>query len=159
MSDETILSCNSTSFTLEQKMLFENFGWWMERIVHLVLGIFGIVINFFTIFIMSRPNMRKSFFYCLLLCLAVFDSLYLCCELSEFYRHIYKTWVQQNFFVHCIYIIRNCFMNSSICIIVALAYERYDALMNPGTYRLRAMTNIGARILRYLLFILICLFF
>ena len=155
MSNESILTCNSTSFTPEQKMLFEKYGWWMETMGHLVLGSFGIVINCITIFIMSRSNMRKSLFNCLLQCLAVFDTLYLCCELSEFYRHIYNTMVQQHVFVNFIYPVRNMLMGSSLCITVSLAYERYHALLNPATYRVRAMTNMGRRIFRYLLFVLI----
>ena len=155
MNNETNLICNSTLLTPEQELFFEKYKWWMETLGHLVLGCFGIVINCITIFIMSRPNMRKSFFNCLLLCLAVFDSLYLCCEISEYFRHVYNTMVQQHVFVNFVYPIRNIFMCTSIYIIVALSYERYQALINPATYRLRTMTNMSTRLFRYIFCILI----
>lgn len=155
MGNETKLICNSTILTPEQKVFFENYDWWMETISHLVLGVFGIVINSVTIFVLTKKNTWKIFFNRLLVSLAIVDSLYLLCELSEAFRHKYNTMVQQHIFVNFVYPIRNMLMCGSIYITIVLASERYEALKNPAVYRIRAMTNMSKRHLRYFMFILI----
>ena len=155
MSNSTNLTCNYTLPTAEQKLFLEKFEWWMETMGHLVLGCFGILLNCITIFVLTRPNMWKSFFNRLLATLAVFDSLYLLCEVSEAFRHRHNTMVQQHLFVNFVYPVRNMLMCSSIYITVALAYERHQALKDPTTYRLRSMQNMGSRLLRYVSFILV----
>ena len=98
--------------------------------------------------------MWKSFFNRLLLCLAVFDTSYLLCEVSEAFRHRHNTLLQNNIFVNFVYPVRNIFMCSSIYVTVCLAYERHQALTDPMIYRIRSTLNMNKRLLKYVLFIL-----
>ena len=155
MSNRNNVTCYYELPTPKQELFLEQFEWWMETIGHFGVGCFGILLNCMTIFVLARPNMRKSFFNRLLVTLAVFDCVYLMCEVTEAFRHRYKTMLQQHLFVNIIYPVRNIVMCSSIYMTVTLAYERYQALKDPTTYRMRSMQNIGKRLRRYVSLILI----
>ena len=155
MSNRNNVTCHYESPTPKQELILEHFEWWIETVGHFGVGCFGILLNCLTIFVLARPNMRKSFFNRLLVVLAVFDSVYLICEVSECFRHRYETLVQQHLFVNFVYEIRQIAFSSSIYMTVILAYERYHALKDPTTYRIRSMQNTGKRLCRYVSFIVI----
>ena len=128
MGNETNFSCNSAHFTHEQKVHFQNYSWWVETIGNLCCGCVGLFLNSVTINVFSSRAMRKNFFNRLLICLAIFDTLYISCEISEVFRHRHNTFLQQSIFVNFVYPIRNIFMFSSVYMTVVLAFERYQAI-------------------------------
>ena len=152
MGNETNLACNKTSFTREQILYFNDLRWWVETIGNLCCGCVGLLLNSITIHVFSSPALRKNFFNRLLICLAIFDSLYITCEISEVFRHRYSTFLQQSIFVNFVYPIRNIFMLSSIYMTVVLAFERYQAITDPVQYRIRGVrTSMNQQLLTHLL--------
>ena len=152
MGNETNVSCNSTPFTHEQKIHFQNYSWWVETMGNLCCGCIGIFLNSVTINVFSSPALRKNFFNRLLICLAIFDTLYITCEISEVFRHRYNTFLQQSIFVNFVYPIRNIFMFSSVYMTVVLAFERYQAITDPVQYRIRGLrTSMARQLLLHLL--------
>ena len=152
MGNETNLTCNITSFTREQVLHFKDYSWWVETLGNLCCGCVGLFLNSITIHVFSSPALRKNFFNRLLICLAIFDSLYITCEISEVFRHRYNTVLQQYIFVSFVYPIRNIFMLSSIYMTVILAFERYQAITDPVQYRIRGVrTSMNQQLLTHLL--------
>ena len=141
MENETNLSCNITHFSREQKIHFQNYFWWVETMGNLCGGCIGVFLNLITIHVFSSPALRKNFFNRLLICLAVFDTLYISCEISEVFRHRHNTLLQQSIFVNFVYPIRNIFMFSSVYMTVVLAFERYQAITNPMEVRVRGVKS------------------
>ena len=139
MGNETNLSCNITHFTREQIMHFQDYKWWVETIGNLCCGAIGIFLNSITIHVFSSPSLRKNFFNRLLICLAIFDTLYISCEISEVFRHRHNTFLQQSIFVNFVYPIRNVFMFSSVYMTLVLAFERFQAITNPMKFRIRGV--------------------
>ena len=152
MGNETNSSCNITPFTREQILYFQNYSWWAETLGNLCCGCIGVILNAITIHVFSSPELRKSFFNRLLICLAIFDTLYIICEVSEVFRHRYNTFLQQSIFVNFVFPIRNVFMFSSIYMTAVLAFERYQAITDPVQYRIRSVeTSMNQQLLTHVL--------
>ena len=128
-------TCNLSHQSLENEQFFEEYIWWVETIGNLSFGCIGVFLNFATIIVLSSSTMLNNFFNRLLICLAVFDTLYLSCEISEVFRHRHHTFIQQQIFVYFTYPMRNIFMFLSVYMTVVLAFERYQAITNPVKYR------------------------
>ena len=139
MGNETNLSCSITHFTREQIMHFHDYKWWVETIGNLCCGVIGVFLNSITIHVFSSPSLRKNFFNRLLICLAIFDTLYISCEISEVFRHRHNTFLQQSIFVNFVYPIRNVFMFSSVYMTLVLAFERFQAITDPMKFRIRGV--------------------
>ena len=152
MGNETNLSCNITHFTREQIMHFQDYKWWVETIGNLCCGAIGVFLNSITIHIFSSPSLRKNFFNRLLICLAIFDILYISCEISEVFRHRHNTFLQQSIFVNFVYPIRNVFMFSSVYMTLVLAFERLQAITDPMKFRIRGVrTSINQELCTHVL--------
>ena len=141
MGIDTNLTCDFTVFTREQVLNFKNYSWWVETIGNLCCGCVGLFLNSITIHVFSSPELQRNLFNRLLICLTIFDSLYITCEISEVFRHRYNTILQQYIFVNFVYPIRNIFMLSSIYMTVVLAFERYQAIADPVQYRIRVVRS------------------
>ena len=141
MGNETNFSCNITHFSPEENRHFQNYSWWVETMGNLCCGCIGVFLNLITIHVFSSPALRKNFFNRLLICLAIFDTLYITCEISEVFRHRHNTFLQQSIFVNFVFPIRNIFMFSSVYMTVVLAFERYQAITNPMQYRIRGVRS------------------
>ena len=119
----TNLICNRTILTRDQEMYFQNYTWWIETVGNLCCGSIGLFLNSVTIHVFSSAAnfSKKTFFHRLLICLAIFDTLYIVCEISEVFRHRYNTFYQLEIFVNFVYPIRNIFMLSSVSKFLAQA--------------------------------------
>ena len=152
--NSTNLICNRTILTRDQEMYFQNYTWWIETVGNLCCGSIGLFLNSVTIHVFSSASnfSKKTFFHRLLICLAIFDTLYIMCEISEVFRHRYKTFYQLEIFVNFVYPIRNIFMLSSVYMTVLLAFERYQAIANPVQYRLKSVkTKMNHQLLSYVM--------
>ena len=154
MGNETNITCDYTELTPEEDLFLKSYAWWIEIIGNLLVGIIGFVLNFITLIVLSTKSMRNNFFNRLLMCLAIFDNLYLACEISEVFRHRHYTFGQQHAFVNFVYPVRSVFMFSSIYMTIALTLERYQAITNPVQYRIRGQTNMTKRLFYYVMPIL-----
>ena len=140
IGNKTNLSCSVNSLSRDQMIYFNNYAWWVETIGNLCCGCTGIFLNSITIYVFSFVTKwcKTNFFHRLLICLAIFDTLYISCEISEVFRHRYNTFLQQTIFVNFVYPIRNIFMFSSVYMTVVLALERYQAITSPINYKVKS---------------------
>ena len=151
MENTTNATCGYSELSPGQEDFLKNYAWWVEMCGNLFIGVLGVLLNSITIIVLSTSTMRNNFFNRLLICLAVFDNLYLFCELSEVFRLRYYTFVQQHMFANFIYPVRSVFLCSSIYMTVALTLERFHAITSPVQYRARGTTNMTSRLLRYVM--------
>ena len=149
MTVETNVTCEEYELSLEQNEFLKEYEWWMEIFGNLPIGIIGVFLNSVTLLVLSTSSMRGHFFNRLLSILAIFDTIYLSCEISEILRHIYGTSGQMYACIRFTYPVRNMCMCSSILMTTALALERYEALKKPVEYYNRGSNNLNRRVLYY----------
>jgi len=151
MASQNTTLCEYTQLSEEQEYFINIYVLFVEIFGNLVTGVFGVILNFVTIIIFSTSKMRSSIFNQLLISLAVFDNLYLLCEISEVFREWFHPLFLQYAFAKFIYPIRSVFMCSSIYTNIALATERYQAITSPIEYRDRRKTNVTIQLLMYII--------
>lgn len=149
METETNITCEHNEISSGQSRFLEKFGWWMEMCGNLPVSLVGVVLNCVAVVVLSSSTMRSNFFNRLLICLAIFDNIYLLCEISEVFRHRYRTYGQQHIFVTFVYPLRSVFMSSSIYMTVCLTLERHYAITSPMEYRTREASAITKPIFYY----------
>ena len=154
MAVETNGTCEEYQLSLEQNEFLTDYEWWVEMLGNLPIGIAGVFLNSVALLVLSTSSMWGHFFNRLLSILAIFDTIYLSCEISEVLRHLYHTSGQMYACIHFTYPVRNMCMCSSILMTFSLALERYEALKNPVEYHNRCANNIKRRVLYYVLPIL-----
>ena len=154
MGNETNVICEQYELLPEQKEFFTDYDWWFEVFGNLPIEIIGVFLNLIALLVLLTSSMRSNFFNRLLSILAVFDTIYLLCEISEVLRHQYRTYGQIYACIHVTYPLRHVLMCSSIYMTIALSFERYQALTNPVGYRNRGSTSMRKRLLFYVLPIL-----
>ena len=150
LSDEQIINRYSLSLSL-------------GGIGSLVIGLSGIFLNIIAILIMVTSELKKSFFYWLLICLVLCDTSFLVICVSEAFRnHIGSHPIHDYIFAVFLFPFRSMVMLGSIYFTIGLSIERYNALLNPISHRNpRCMVNKTEvfwlhrkRLLKYLLPIL-----
>jgi len=151
MGNETNITCEEVELSSEQNRFVKDCAWWIENCGNLPVGIVGVLLNSIALFVLATPSMRSNFFNRLLFILAIFDNIYLSCEISEVFRHRYRTFGQQHIFVNFVYPVRSVFMCSSIFMTIVLTLERYQAITNPVEYRIRSSQNMMKRLFYYVL--------
>ena len=151
MSNTANITCDLNKFSVDQETFLKEYIWWMDMGGNLPVGLIGFVLNSVAIFVLSTATMRNNFFNRLLICLAIFDNLYISCEIYEVCRRREYTLTQQHIFVNFVYPVRSVFMCCSIYSTVALTLERFYAITSPAEYRMRGTSNLGKRLLYYML--------
>ena len=130
------------NLTVNQTNILESIGWVLEGPGALVIGTFGILVNFFAVFVILRSDLKASFFYWLLICLQVFDSSFLGCSILEsFRRHIGTFSIHNVLFANFLFPFKSVLMLCSIFTAIALSIERYNALVNPVSHRRHGAKN------------------
>ena len=121
MSNKTNEICKDTELSLQQSELLKSFTWWVQVGGYLPVGMVGFVLNSIAQLVLSTPSMRGNFFNLLLIVLAIFDNLYLSCEISEVLRHRLRApaYEHQYIFANVIYPVRSIFMYCSILMTMA----------------------------------------
>ena len=159
MDNKNNTTCSNTDFSEAEEIFLDIYIWWMEVFGNLSISIVGVVLNFITIVVLLTTNMRNNFFNRLLLCLSIFDNLYLLCEISEVARLLNPTPAHLHLFARFIYPFRSLFLCSSIYMTIALTLERYQAITSPVQYRARGNANMTKRLLTYVLPVLLVTLF
>ena len=151
MNDQNYTKCDGAELSREYHAFIKVYSLIVERYGNLITGTCGMLLNFITIIVLSTPKMRNNVFNRLLMCLAIFDNVYLFCEITEVFRVWNYSDFQQYFFAKCIYPIRSLFMCSSIYTNIALASERYRAVTSPVEYRIRRNTKVARKLMKYIM--------
>ena len=71
----------------EQWKLYETISWWFEGCGSIIIGLMGIIFNLTTINVLFGSDLASSFFNWLLVCLAIFDNLFLLTGILEAFRN------------------------------------------------------------------------
>ena len=125
----------------EQWMWYSEYSWWMEGFGSLFVGSVGILLNITTVVVLLSTFLGASFFNWLLVCLALFDSLFLLNGVLEAFRnHVGKASYLHNYlFVNFLYPFRSVVMFCSMYMTIILALERYNALARPTSHQTSTM--------------------
>ena len=86
--NETI--CEHPELSNEQNGFINTYVLLVEIGGNLFAGGIGVALNLITIIVLSSSKMRNNVFNRLLICLAIFDNMYLLCEISE----VFRVWTQ-----------------------------------------------------------------
>ena len=142
--NETSIHLNETSLnesescilpypiTDEQWMFYETIAWYLEGCGSIIIGSMGIIFNLTTINVLLGSDLASSFFNWLLVCLAIFDNLFLLTGIFEAFRNqLGTTTLHKQIFVIFLYPLRSVVMCCSIYLTIMLALERYNALAKP----------------------------
>ena len=161
MESKTNITCDHSERSLIQGEFLKHFVWWVEMCGNFPVSLIGVVLNSVAVVVLSSSIMRNNFFNRLLICLAIIDNIYLLCEMSEVFRHLYRTYEQQYVLVSFVYPVRSVFMTSSIYMTVSLALERYHAITSPMEYRTRGTSDMTKRLFYYVLpvFAFTCIYY
>ena len=150
-SNVTNVSCDYTGVSPAADLFIKKYSALIELCGNLPIGVVGVILNCVTLVVLSSPSMRNNFFNRLLICLSLFDNVYLLCEVSEVFRHRINTYLHQSIFVYFVYPVRSIFMVSSIYMTIALTFERYFAITSPVEYRVRERTSMTKRLFYYVM--------
>lgn len=120
--------------TNDERQFYANFAWWLEGIGQMTVGGIGFLANCIAIPILGSKEM-SSMFNRLLICLAIFDNVFIICSLLECVRkHIVSTQVHEYIFGYFLYQFHNMIVCCCTYMTVVLALERYRAVWRPIEY-------------------------
>ena len=143
--------------TLAQLEVYETFVWWTECVAQSIIGITGIIANTVAIPVLCSKSMY-SIFNCLLVYLAIFDNIFIVCQILEakrkmtnnFKGHYAFDQIHEHIFGYFLYPLHSFVLTASIYITVALALERFRAVWRPIEYHNKYKgVNPWKRILKY----------
>ena len=152
------LTCNYTEYRSSEKM-YMDFSYWTENVVQSVIGVVGITTNTIAIPILISRDML-SIFNCLLMFLAIFDNIFIICQLLEAQRKMTNTHdeldedifsqAHEYAFAYFLHQLHSFVLVCQMYITVALALERYQAVWRPVEYHIKTKgINPWTRVILY----------
>ena len=145
--------CKNHNMSLDSVANYELTSLWVEGICQIIFGVFGLICNLFSIYILSCNRLR-SVFNRLLACLLMLHTVYICSTIVKFFSR--KQYNQSLFFAYILYPLCPMALHASTFITVLMARERFLAIRHPVEYRnatiganpwLPAFKHLGAAIL------------
>eukprot|EP00093_Oithona_nana_P011486 11486.XXX_567098_570577_1 [CDS] Oithona nana genome sequencing. len=140
-ANETDIDCGLWTEEMEHKVYTCCF--WMEGLLLTGTGTVGLIGNFLSIVILSKPDMYNSFNQ-LLIALSTMDSVFIILAIIDYSFSRAFQWSSQVFtylFPYLIYPLNSITFCASIFTTVALAFERHTAVCRPIHYRNVTATN------------------
>ena len=156
-STDNNFTCGKWELTVEENEFQQLHGYWVQSVASIVVCICGTIVNIITILILSNVELKRLFFNKLLICLTVFDILYLINSIYESLRlrdaYGYEGTDYCALQGHVLLILhpfRKIVMCCSIYMTLVLTCERYLAVAKPITHRQRSIgSSEGKRTLKY----------
>ena len=138
---DTRTVCNLTEADLAAYVAYENITWWMENVAQSIVGIAGIISNTIAIPVLCSKRLY-GIFNRLLIFLAIFDNVFIMCQILEAKRKLTNNFegyfefdqLHELVFGYFLYPLHAFVLTASIYITVALALERYRAVWRPVEY-------------------------
>ena len=138
-----VINCNMTEPDIAYEIqyhAYESICWWVENVAQGIIGIAGILANTVAIPVLCSKDMY-GIFNRLLIFLAIFDNVFIICQILEAKRKLTNTFgyfefdqLHEHVFGYFLYPVHAFVLTSSIYITVALALERYRAVWRPVEY-------------------------
>ena len=131
------------------------FNFWIGSVMHDTIGFTGILMNIVFCYVLSRKELR-TVFNCLLIALAIFDSLLLMLRIIETFRRQYQLTTQVHIFLFpkVLYPLSSVTLCISIYMVVAISMERYIAVTRPISLHLEMENSKRAQVKRFLKYLL-----
>ena len=112
---------------------------WVDGILQLLLGLFGIFINSIAIWILVSKKKMQLMFLHLLACFLIVDNAYLLMSMLTTLHYEFKlttgsyglTWIIANFTIP----FKDIFYTAGVLLTLSLAYERYALITDTKGYR------------------------
>ena len=152
---------NTTSIICEptegEWKIYSNISWWMDGIASPVISSAGLLLNTLAIVTLTKSKKVESmFFNYLLVCLAIFDNLYLSNGiLGAIRKYIIESSYSFDYvFIKLIFPFRSMVMFCSMYTTIILAFERYNAIKKPMSYKRRATQKIATSVLNIVYYII-----
>ena len=145
----------------EQWEWYNDYAWWIEGFGCILIGSLGILLNTTSMVVLMGSFLGASFFNWLLVCLAVFDSLFLLSGIAEAFRtHIGGTGSYEHHyaFVIFLYPFRSVVLGCSMYMTIILALERYNAFSKTSSQFQTKVESILAKKIKMLTCIILRLF-
>ena len=79
-------TCSKWNYTDEASNFLKQHKLWMKSLAYVIVGVLGLFVNVIGIIVLSNRKMKRIFFNQLLICLAVFDIIFLICCLNDSFR-------------------------------------------------------------------------
>ena len=132
--------------TVNEWKVYSLISWWVQGFAALIISSIGMVLNSLAVAILiNSKNTESAPFNRLLVCLAVFDNLFLSNGISEALRgYLVESGYYDYVFITFLYPFRSMVMFCSMYTTVVLAYVRYDAITRPLQYTIRARQQISS---------------
>ena len=148
-------TCGRWKLTQEEYDFQALHGFWIESLASVIVGIFGLIVNSITVVILSKKPLNQKLFNKLLICLSVFDILFLANTIYESFRlHMIGESDYCSLEGHVLIVLlpfRKIVMYCSIYMTLVLTLERYLAVARPITHRNRSIgSSDGKRVLKYI---------
>ena len=129
--------------------LTQAFTFWVEGVLIVLVGVFGLFGNVLSISVLLGPEMKNAFNH-LLIVLAAVDSLLIGFAMFD-YSFVRAFAVQFDLytlmFPYFLYPTTNIVLCASIFLVLAIAFERFLAVCHPYEYRAIASTeSVGGRV-------------
>ena len=137
-NNTTSIVCEPTEF---EWGTYSILSWWMDGVASPVISSAGLLLNILACVTLSRSkNIESIFFNRLLICLTIFDNLYLS---NGILRAIKKYGMASSYifdfvFIKMIFPIRSMVMFCSMYTTIILAYVRHNAIKHPLRYKIRS---------------------
>lgn len=113
---------------------FEDFSYCIGGVCQLVLGCIGFLANLLVLPVLLSKEMKNTFNH-LLICLTIFDNVYVMCSILECIRKYFISTVEQmKLFVFVLYQLQSISFVCSVYQTVLLAVQRYLAISRPTEY-------------------------
>ena len=120
----------------DQWLWYNDYSWWVEGFGSVLIGIVGIVLNLISSAVLLGSSLGGYFFNWLLVCLAVFDSLFLLSGIAEAFRsHIGGASSYEHHYAFAIFLypFRSVVLGCSMYMTIILALERYNAFSKTSS--------------------------
>lgn len=145
------LSTSCCDMTPDSLQMSQWFTFWVEGVLIVVVGLFGLFGNTLSINILWGKDMRNAF-NCLLIVLAAVDSFLILFAMFDysFVRAFGLTFDLYTYmFPYFLYPATNVVLCMSIFMVVAIAFERFLAVCRPYEYRAMSTTqSVTTRVLK-----------
>ena len=142
-NNTTLIVCEPTEYEWDT---YSTLSWWIDGIASPVISSAGLLMNTLACVTLSRSkNISSIFFNRLLMCLTIFDNLYLSNGILGAIKKygMASSYFSDFVFIKMIFPIRSMVMFCSMYTTIILAYVRHHAIKHPLKYKILSTQEIS----------------
>ena len=143
-ANDTLTFINTTCVD-DDWMHYDDFVWWINGFGSLLVGLIGIILNLASSTILLSSDLAANFFNWLLVCLALFDNVFLLTSILEAIRNHFGSTSIVHYHAYAVFLypFQGISLCCSIYMTVILALERYMAFerLRNGEHHCRSLKH------------------